>query len=62
MWAEWDNGTWSWFGNDGKRVDNNWAKVSGKWYHFDKEGIMQTGWQKINGKWYRFNASGVWIK
>ena len=59
MWAEWDNGTWSWFGADGKRVENNWAKVSGKWYHFDKEGIMQTGWQKINGKWYYMNTSGA---
>ena len=29
------------------------------WYHFDSNGIRQTGWQKLNGDWYYFNSDGI---
>ena len=61
-WHQWeDDGAWSWFDANGKLVMNAWAKISGKWYHFDRNAIMQTGWQKISGKWYYMNGSGAML-
>lgn len=37
----------------------NWAKVSGKWYYMNSEGIMQTGKQVIDKKTYYLTASGA---
>lgn len=36
---------------------NQWVINSGKRYHFDSEGFMQTGWQKLDGQWYYFGSS-----
>ncbi len=59
-WCQWEeDDTWSWFDDNGEMVTNTWAKISGKWYYFDKDGTMLTGWQKINGKWYYMNKSGA---
>ena len=32
-----------------------WAKINGKYYYFNNEGVMQTGFLKNQGKWYFFN-------
>ncbi|MFJ7729678.1 hypothetical protein ACIQXV_26700 [Neobacillus sp. NPDC097160] len=32
---------------------------SGKWYFFQKDGLMKTGWYLENGKWYYFIQSGA---
>jgi 2',3'-cyclic-nucleotide 2'-phosphodiesterase/3'-nucleotidase/5'-nucleotidase len=42
-----------------KFVTNNWVKDEGDWYHFDKDGIMQTGWVQVNGKWYFLDEEGA---
>lgn len=43
-----------------------WARVNGKWYYLDQNGIMLTGWQKINDKWYYLAELGAmctgWLK
>lgn len=31
---------------------NKWVNVNGLWYHFDENGIMQTGWLQQKKKWY----------
>ncbi len=67
-WASWvnTNGTlWSYLEN-GKSVKNAWRQVDGKWYHFDKTGIMQTGWITVNGNQYCLDKDGAavsgWVK
>ena len=45
---------------------NDWVKIGGKTYHFDKRGYMNTGWAQIDGSWYYFTSSGAmktgWLK
>ena len=53
-WASWVNTgktLWSYL-EKGKPVKNAWRQVDGKWYRFDKTGIMQTGWVEDGGKKY----------
>ncbi len=58
-WAKTSNGEWTYGKEDGKATIG-WAKIDGLWYHFDDNGIMQTGWYKdVDGKWYYFNAYGA---
>jgi glucan-binding repeat-containing protein len=37
----------------------NWKRIDGKWYFFNKEGVMQTGWEFTGGKWYFMDGNGV---
>lgn len=37
---------------------NQWEQVSGNWYYFDTNGVMQTGWLKIGNIWYYLKPSG----
>lgn len=44
-----DNNTyWYYFGTSGKAAKDGWTKVSGKYYFFDSDGVMQTGWAEDN--------------
>ena len=36
-----------------------WMNISGSWYHYDAEGLLETGWKKIGNKWYYFKISGA---
>ena len=47
---------------DGTYARNKWVEIGGKYYHFDKNGLMQTGWQTIGGKRYYMDSQGVRIK
>lgn len=38
-----------------------WEQIKGKWYFFDKEGVMKTGWVSDNGKDYYFNSDGSMV-
>lgn len=43
----WDTSSdmvWYYFGSSGKAVTDGWSKISGKYYYFDGDGVMQTGW------------------
>ncbi len=58
-WAQNESGNWTYGADDGKATIG-WAKIDGIWYHFDDNGIMQTGWYKdTDGNWYYFNAHGA---
>ena len=35
---------WMYFGSSGKAVTDGWKQISGAYYFFDDDGIMQTGW------------------
>lgn len=39
---------WYYFNDSGKAMMDGWKKISGKWYYFDEEGMMQTGWVDDN--------------
>ena len=56
-WIE-ETGRWKYQKKDGNFCKDCWQEVEGKWYHFDPEGIMQTGWLKDEGKWYFFKNDG----
>lgn len=56
-WIE-EAGRWKYRKKDGNFCKDCWQEVEGKWYHFDPEGIMQTGWLKEEGKWYFLKNDG----
>ena len=35
---------WYYFQDNGKIVTDRWMKINSKWYHFDPDGVMETGW------------------
>lgn len=37
-------GGWKYKFSDGTYATNEWVEVDRRWYHFDSDGIMQTGW------------------
>ncbi|WP_223592194.1 bifunctional 2',3'-cyclic-nucleotide 2'-phosphodiesterase/3'-nucleotidase [Neobacillus bataviensis] len=51
------NDVWSYVDPETEELyTNKWLHdEDGIWYHFNKEGIMETGWVKVNGKWYFFS-------
>ncbi len=53
-----EGNTWKYKKVDGNFCKDCWQEVEGEWYHFDPEGIMQTGWLKDEGKWYFFKNDG----
>lgn len=55
------NKRWYYFDENSQMVVNAWKKVSGKWYHFDTAGRMQTGWLSLSGKRYYLASSGAMV-
>ena len=51
---------------NGTYAKNCWEKIDGYWYHFDGNGIMQTGWLDLNGTKYYLKSDGAmattWVK
>ena len=48
-----------WYQNaDGTYPKNAWKKINNKWYHFDKNGYMQTGWFTEGSYSYFFKSDG----
>lgn len=53
------NGNWFYQMANGKVVSNSWFQdKDSSWYHFDKNGVMQTGWLQEGGNWYFLLSSG----
>lgn len=50
--------TWSYIKDDGAHASSEWITDSGKWYHFDANGVLETGWILDNGKWYFLGSGG----
>ena len=44
---------------DGTFARSKWVGIRDKFYHFDKNGIMQTGWLKIGSKTYYLGSDGA---
>jgi len=64
-WLKDSQNNWNWTENGNKTT--GWKQVDGTWYHFDVNGIMQTGWVRTaDSKWYYMNADGGmktgWLK
>lgn len=51
-------GTWLFRKSDGQLAKDEWGMIQGKWYHFDKTGIMQTDWVQDEGHWYFLKEDG----
>lgn len=49
---------WYYLKPDGRMTANQWEQVSGNWYYFDTNGVMQTGWLKLGNIWYYLKPSG----
>ena len=68
-WVSWlntDGVIWAYL-EDGNTVKNDWRQVKGKWYHFDRTGLMQTGWLKSGGNYYYLDPAtgarkGGWLE
>lgn len=47
-------------------IVTGWAKVSGKWYYLNSDGLRTTGWQKVDNVWYYLKEDGQmavgWLK
>lgn len=56
-WQQFSDGKWAYYENNKRYV--GYKKVNGKYYYFDKNGIMQTGWQNINGQKLYFMPDGA---
>ena len=50
---------WKYQNYDGSYVKNCWKLIKKLWYHFDANGIMQTGFLTLNGKTYYLQSSGA---
>ncbi|WP_320930697.1 bacterial Ig-like domain-containing protein [Hungatella sp.] len=66
-WQGGQNEPWKFKKSDGTYATNEWAKINGKWYHFDQESNMQVGWLLDQNKWYILNPDGsmcadIWIQ
>jgi len=66
QWQKVSGTAWRFLKADKTYAANEWAKISGKWYRFNENGMMQTGWIVDQGTWYRLNPDGSmesgWIK
>ena len=59
-WESSDEG-WKYKQIDGTYVRSRWLTLGTKKYHFNKNGIMQTGWLTLGGKLYYLNAKGEMV-
>ena len=44
--------------SDGRKARGTWEDIDGEWYHFDRNGIMETGWKTVGHIRYHFNQDG----
>lgn len=43
----------------GKGASEEWRNIDGRWYHFDRDGWMQTGWIQDGDTWYFLYGDGA---
>ncbi|WP_421017294.1 hypothetical protein [Furfurilactobacillus cerevisiae] len=43
---------------DSLTLATGWQFISGTWYYFAPDGVMQTGWQYVDNGWFYFNTNG----
>lgn len=54
-----DSQHWYYFLESGKAVINGWKKINNRWYHFDGDGMMETGWVDDNMSYAREDGAAV---
>ena len=52
---------WKYKQIDTSYARNKWLTIAGSRYHFNKDGIMQTGWLNLSGKMYYLDAKGAMV-
>ena len=58
-WQQVD-GTWYFYGSNGKPMTNHWEKYAGKWYFFGADGkLVITGWATYQGKYYYYRGASL---
>ncbi len=59
--GEWvaSGGRWWFRHTNGTYTRNAWEYINNAWYHFDRDGWMQTGWLKLGSTWYYLKPSGA---
>jgi glucan-binding YG repeat protein len=57
QWVKSKEGKWTYVDTLGWSPKNQWQKIDGKWYFFDKEGVMET---KAYRQGYYLMANGAW--
>ena len=58
-WNTWLNH--SYYVENGRVFRDGWKQISGEWYFFNEDGIMQTGRIVDNGTAYNLSETGAWI-
>ncbi len=58
-WEQTPSGQWKYIYSDGTYAVDQWLEIKGYWYHFDRNGIMQTGWLKDGGNKFYLDPSGA---
>lgn len=58
--GQWQQEAYGWRYTDesGEAAKSGWRQIDGLWYHFDRDGYMQTGWQKIGSYYYCLKDTG----
>ena len=60
-WVQADEG-WRYQYEDGSFATDTWVFLDFEMYHFDKDGLMQTGWIEVDGNDYYLNEDGVMLR
>ncbi|MBR5496043.1 MAG: N-acetylmuramoyl-L-alanine amidase family protein [Oscillospiraceae bacterium] len=62
-WQQIDNNRYRFDENGAAFVDGWFEDFDGKWYYFDKDGVLaQSQWLDLDGKWYYFAGDGVMLQ
>ncbi len=57
-WHTTSAGIWYCYEDQNSWPVNKWEKIDGIWYHFSKDGYLQTGWLKDGNEWYYLQEDG----
>ena len=57
-WHTTDQGIWYCYEDQKTWPVSKWEKIDGVWYHFSKDGYLQSGWLKDGGQWYYLLEDG----
>ena len=58
-WSKNDKEEWNYLVDFNSTKATGWLQDSGKWYFFNKDGVMQKWWIKDKITWYFLNGSGA---
>lgn len=59
-WHDWLD--YYYYAENGELIRSDWKRISGSWYYFNEDGIMQTGEVVVDGTTYQFSSSGALMR